>query len=56
MRKQKDTYNKPLDIETRMRILANMLIDRVLEMTPEERKALEKKIEEDKHKVKTKID
>jgi hypothetical protein len=30
-RKQKHTYNKPLDIESSMRTLANTLIDRVLD-------------------------
>lgn len=32
------------DIESKMRVLANAVIDRVLEMKPEERKELDKKI------------
>lgn len=45
----KYTDEELLDVESRMKTLANMLIGRVLEMTPEERKKLEKKIEKDKH-------
>lgn len=40
-----------LDIESRMRTLANALIDRILEMTPEERKELDKKIKENKNYI-----
>lgn len=49
----KYTDEELLNIENKMRVLANVLIDRVLEMTPEERKGIEKKIK--KNKVKTKI-
>lgn len=45
----KYTDKELLDIEGRMRILANALIDRVLEMAPEKRKELDKKIKENKN-------
>ncbi len=47
-RAEKLTDEQVMDIEGRLRILANLVIDRVLEMTPEERKALDKKIKEEK--------
>jgi len=48
MKKGQATYNKTLDNESSMRALANIFIDRVLEMTPEERKELDKKIRKSK--------
>lgn len=44
----KYTDEELLSIENKMRILANALIDRVLEMTPEERKKIEEKIKKSK--------
>lgn len=38
----------------RMRSIANIMIDTVLKMTPEERKALEQKIQKEKSKSKVK--
>lgn len=40
----KYTDEELLSIENKMRVLANVLIDRVLEMKPEERQEIEKKI------------
>lgn len=42
------TDGEIMDVEHRLRILANMMIDKVLAMTPEERKALDNKIEKEK--------
>lgn len=44
---EKMTDEQVIDAEQRMRTLANVILDRVLEMTPEERKALNKKIKEE---------
>ena len=46
--RKREVYNRPLDTETRMMILANALIDRVLEMTPEERRRIEAEIKKSK--------
>ena len=38
-----------LDTEQRLRTLANIMIDTIMKMTPEERAALDKKIKEEKN-------
>ena len=48
---KKMTDEEIIDVESRLRILANMIIDKVLAMTPEERKALDKKIEKEKRSI-----
>lgn len=45
---EKMTDQQVIDTEQRMRTLANVIIDRVLEMTPKERSAMNKRIKEEK--------
>lgn len=44
MNKATNEVNESVGIENRMRIIANLIIDRILSMTPEEREKLDKKI------------
>ncbi len=47
-RAEKLTDQQVEDIERRLRVLVNLTIDKVLSMTPEERKVLDEKIKNEK--------
>jgi hypothetical protein len=45
---EKMTDEQIIAVENQLRVLANIVIDKVLAMTPEERKALDDKIKKEK--------
>ena len=45
---EKMTDEEIMDVESRLKILANIIIDKVIAMTPQERKALDKKLKKEK--------
>lgn len=51
MKKATDEIIGPVDTKSRMRIFANIIIDRLLGMATEERRELDKKIKASKNKT-----